>query len=125
MPVPQGCELPLDIRIAVARIRLYELPFTRIVHLTADQFYEHDTGACFTFDKNPCPCRRRWLVSSNDRALRAETLGDGSPARQRTVKGVEEYGRDAASMRAGMHHEAADVQGSVRQAGPADRSDQR
>ncbi|UXX98052.1 hypothetical protein N7U49_48020 (plasmid) [Streptomyces sp. AD2-2] len=43
--------LPLDIRIADALVRLYGLPITRIVYLTAtNQFHEDDTGAYFTFD---------------------------------------------------------------------------
>ncbi|MER5386939.1 hypothetical protein ABT040_43030 [Streptomyces sp. NPDC002688] len=49
----RDASLPLDIRIAGALIRLYGLPITRIVHLTANQFHEDKTGAYFTFDKNP------------------------------------------------------------------------
>ncbi|MFJ5851049.1 hypothetical protein [Streptomyces sp. NPDC092903] len=45
--------LPLELRIVGALIRLYGLHLIRIVHLTIDGFHQDESGACFTFDKNP------------------------------------------------------------------------
>lgn len=46
-------ELPLDVRIAGAFVRLYALPVTRIVQLTTDCFKRDQNGAYMTFDKAP------------------------------------------------------------------------
>ncbi|MEU0650491.1 hypothetical protein [Streptomyces umbrinus] len=46
-------DLPRDVRIAGAFVRLYALPVTRIVHLTTDCFKRDQDGAYITFDKAP------------------------------------------------------------------------
>lgn len=46
-------DLPLEVRIAGALIRLYALPVVRIVALTADRFRQDETGAYLTISEHP------------------------------------------------------------------------
>ena len=45
--------LPLEVRIVGALVRLYALPVTRILELTADRFHQDQDGAYLTFDRHP------------------------------------------------------------------------
>jgi hypothetical protein len=46
-------QLPLDIRIIGALVRLYGVPVTRIVALTTDRFQKEGTDWYVTFERNP------------------------------------------------------------------------
>ncbi|SBV01735.1 hypothetical protein YUMDRAFT_06533 [Streptomyces sp. OspMP-M45] len=46
-------QLPLDVRIIGAMVRLYGMQVTRIVTLTTDRFHKEDTDWYVTFDREP------------------------------------------------------------------------
>ncbi|MFD7340252.1 XRE family transcriptional regulator [Streptomyces violascens] len=45
--------LPREVRIIGALVRLYALPLSKIIELTADRFHYNDTGAYLTLDRHP------------------------------------------------------------------------
>lgn len=50
---PSDGALPLEVRIVGALIRLYALPVSRIVEITADQFHRDHDAAFLILGKNP------------------------------------------------------------------------
>jgi hypothetical protein len=54
-------ELPLEIRIVGALVRLYAIPVARIVELTCHRFHRDDTHAYLVIEQNAVVLPSRWL----------------------------------------------------------------
>ncbi|MGW0336875.1 hypothetical protein ACWD0J_34415 [Streptomyces sp. NPDC003011] len=66
--------LPLEVRITGALIRLYALPLTRIVELTADQFHRDDKKAYLTINRHPVVLPPKLARLIEDQLREATTL---------------------------------------------------
>ncbi|MGW6868978.1 XRE family transcriptional regulator [Streptomyces sp. NPDC054901] len=106
--------LPLDVRVAGALVRLYALPLTRIVELTADRFHHDDGHAYLTVSRHPVvlPPRLDRLIQEQLRHNASRHSGAGgtrylmpghSPGRPRNPAGLAEklkrYGLPARAAR--------------------------